>query len=175
VVYDILSQKEDALVSWFLLYPIVFYILFLFSKDKRKPLTVLIPAFCALYVVLFIWSTIDSNKQLNALKYSFKQGNYETIEGKVTFESFDKQKRDGVDSFVIDTRKILRFHPERSSPAKGCWTGFVMKQGQLLNSLVKIDFINYPKWTTPPFRYGDEKVDVMCILRIERIGNNPDL
>lgn len=175
MVYDILNQKEEALVSWVFLYPIVLYIGFLFSENKKKPFTVVIPAFCALFVVTAVWSTIDSNNELNFLKGAFTQGSYKSIKGKVTFESFDKQKNDGVDSFVIGTRKILRFSPKKNSPAKGCWKGSVMKQGQLLNSLVKIDFINYPKWTTPPFKYGNEKVDVMCILRIERIGNNPDL
>jgi hypothetical protein len=175
LIYDILAQKEEALFAWQLLLPIGLLVFFLFSKDKKKPLSILLPMIMISGVILIVLGTINGNAELNELKTSYLNGKYESVSGKVTFESFEKQKNDGVDSFVIGTRKIIRFDPKRDSRTNGCWTGSVMKQGQLLNSLVKIDFINYPKWTTPPFKYGDEKVDVLCILRIERIGNNPSL
>ncbi|WP_286261998.1 hypothetical protein [Thalassotalea atypica] len=170
-----MTLKEEPLFSWPLLYIFVFYIGFLFSKDKKKPHTVLVPTFCALFVVLFVWSTNHSNKELRALKDTFSQGEYETIIGKVTFESFVKHKGDGIDRFTIGSRKIIRDNPTKKYFKKGCWTGSVMKQGQLLNGVVKIDYIAFDNSVSSTKRATNKKFDQLCILKIERIGNNPEL
>ena len=65
--------------------------------------------------------------------------------------------------------------PEKIQFKQGCWKGLVMEQGHLLNGIVKIDYINFEHSHGSTSKYSDEKFDQICIFKIERIANNPDL
>lgn len=171
MIYDVLAKSEMWETFRLVLIPALGLLYYFFlPKLKRsleghkvKVLNVFIVAW-VIGIFLSYLNAVERNQELNALKLKYKENHYQFVQGIIQIETY---KNDGLDRFTIDGQGFLRIDPHKQIPQHGCWKKFVTKQVDLNGKLVKMDFINFPKWVSPPLDIGKEKLDQLCILRLE--------
>lgn len=177
MIYDVLSLQEEAWTILRLVFPLVlsvFYFIFFpyikkkLEPEKIKPVTAVFTAFM-IAICLTYFSVTNSKTELRELKSAYSNRLYESIKGVISVEASQEDLKDGLDKFTIGSKSFLRVLPQKQIPKYGCWSEFVEDLGYVDGKQVKMDFINFPMWVSPPRNMGKEKVDQICILRFEVI------
>ena len=95
----------------------------------------------------------------------YQDNQYQSVQGVIYRAVY---KNDGIDSFTIDGISFLRVDPHKQVPKSGCWNKFIAKQVGLDGKLVKMDFITFPKHVSLSLDTIEEKLDQICILKLEK-------
>ncbi|MBT0585277.1 hypothetical protein [Alteromonas oceanisediminis] len=176
MIYDVLAECEMWETFRLVLAPALGLIYYLFLPKLKRSLEkhklIVLNVFITVWVIAIFLSylnAVERNQELNALKLDYRENNYQSAQGTIHIEIY---KNDGLDRFTIDGQSFLRIDPHKQIPQHGCWKGFVTKQEHLDGKYVKMDFINFQRWVSPPLDMGEEKLVQICILRLEIINQS---
>ena len=174
MIYDFsLLQESPAFMRLLIAIALGFSYLLLSFYLKNKLIKYKFVVFNTV-VVLFIvgigssYFGVDKrNKELKSLQEQYNKGSYEILKGELAVDR--SYKNSGLDKFAVGESEFLRITPHKQVPKYGCWTGFINEIDWEDGIDIRIEYINFERWKKPPFIYGVEKIDQICILKLESI------